>query len=91
MIINTKQLRTAVSLNSSFTGISDGDDPEICAIQRIGLQPSTPIKWNVAFGLGEVGVDSLRSNDTWALAVMSWERAMNLLLNRPGIQGKSAF
>lgn len=59
------------------TGLSDG-------------HPS-PIKWNVAFGLGGVGVGSWRPNDNWGIGGYALGASNEPLLNRLGINDETGF
>lgn len=50
-----------------------------------------PIKWNVAFGLGGVGVGSWRSNDNWGIGGYALGASNEPLVNRLGIHDETGF
>jgi porin len=60
---------------------------------RAGVSDGHPslVKWNVAFGLGGVGVGSWRPNDNWGIGGYALGASDEPLLNRLGIQDETGF
>ncbi|MGZ4978707.1 MAG: carbohydrate porin [Methylobacter sp.] len=50
-----------------------------------------PIKWNVAFGLGGIGMGSLRPNDNWGLGAYALGASNEPMINRLGIHDETGF
>jgi porin len=48
-----------------------------------------PIKWNVAFGLGGVGVGSWRPNDNWGIGAYALGASNEAVVNRLGIHDET--
>ncbi|MGZ8137306.1 MAG: carbohydrate porin [Methylococcaceae bacterium] len=50
-----------------------------------------PIKWNLAFGLGGVGVGSWRPNDNWGIGGYALGASDEALINQLGINDETGF